>query len=177
MTEQPTEGGGLSREDVAALRKADSVTFHRTKGEAYLRACLDRHIDDTTKALRALFPVFRDERNRDRRIEATDGIGGYDGNRRWWVADDDVEVRCFYMLHHADMSTEWQTIAAQLRPGDTLRLRWLAGNDNENLERAGMHRDELRLMVTDSRGKGRAYLVAIEVGPDNSARMIKRHGL
>lgn len=176
MTEQPTEGG-LSREDIAALRKADHVTFSRHKGEAYVRACLDRHIDDTTKALRALFPKFHSERSRDRRIEATDRIGGYDGSRSWWTDTDDNQVACFYMVHHPDASAEWQTIAAQLRPGDTLRLHWLAGNNSESLDRVGMHRDELRLEVTDRRGKRRTYLVAIKVGPDNSARMIRRYGL
>ena len=66
----------------------------------------------------------------------------------------------------------WSTIADLLRPGDILTIRWLAGNNNQHLERAGYFNDEVQLIV--KRGKRRmAFNVENRIGPDNSARMIK----
>ena len=61
-----------------------------------------------------------------------------------------------------------------LRPGDLLSLVWLEENNNDNLRDVRFHRDECKLVV--ERGKHLArFSIDTSVGPDNTARMVRRH--
>jgi len=65
-----------------------------------------------------------------------------------------------------------QTLVRQLREGSAFALVWTRGNQSPVLDDAGMVRDELRIRITRG-AKSETFIVAIEVGKDNTARMIR----
>ena len=54
----------------------------------------------------------------------------------------------------------WRTIAAFLRVGDILRLRWQADSTTDGLTAIGLHRDDLRIEV---RRGARAWTFLLDV--------------
>jgi hypothetical protein len=66
----------------------------------------------------------------------------------------------------------WSTIVSLLRVGDELGLRFVGANDSENMRSVRYHRDECYLIV--KRGeKHMTFLVDVQVGPNNTARMVQ----
>lgn len=159
----------LSADDVRALRDGDSWSFSTHDGlstvRAYLRPSPDGIITVREQRLfnqkhDVLGWRFRDIRVLGYRAEDFDGPGTGE-----ITAYADVSFR----------SGEWLTIANHIRPGESLFFYWVRGNNNVNLSDAGLVRDELRMQVgKQSESKSRTYLVAVQVGPDNTARMVKR---
>lgn len=137
----------LTRAHVKALRDLD-VTFHTTREGAYLR-CWSPDRDGSVQV-----PV-REATVDDYRKQV--GTLGYS---------------CFAMLI-SRFDPDWQTIARTITPGCTLSLRWTAHNQSPVLDDAGLVRDEVRIRVEKPNGKAHQFLVAVQVGPDNSARMVR----
>ena len=67
----------------------------------------------------------------------------------------------------------WPTLVDAMAVGATVTLDWTMGNDNDNTRGVGWRRDELHMTVTPAKGKPRTYLIAVEVGPVNSASMMR----
>jgi hypothetical protein len=156
----------LTREDLAALRKCDTVSFHTFQGKAYVNAC--KRVKD---------PGPFDPREREWRVECGAAVTCY--------ADEDrpsterlKAARCFAMHHACSCNQEWRTLVDHLlRVGDVPTLDWVAGNDNGYLRgtRDGgqrLHHDQLFLLV---KRKGRTLRVwlADSICADNTARMVK----
>lgn len=163
----------LGKDDVYALRHAEAVSFSTYQGGSTVRAYLrDRDRDRVfTVREQAVFDGhrtdLRDDRFREIRVL---GMRCEDYGK-----SSDGDITAFAMIMHADMSPEWRTIAASVRPGESLYFRWVRDNNNQHYEAAGLHRDELRVVVgKQGAPTSRSYLVAVEVGPDNMARMVKR---
>ena len=119
----------LSRLDVAALRKANTVSFHYTQGRAFIRA---------TKRME---PSERDPfapKEVSVEIECASCLRSY---------DDDIKpnaYKAFDMIHSAQLHEEWQTIAALAREGDEVTLHWQAGAwTSETLKDKGLVGDVL----------------------------------
>lgn len=175
VTDVPT----LTADDVAALRVATSVCFHRNDGRSYIRAYLRPPSDPPVFSRRQqlLFPgteAMPGERHRE--IATTNGMYGYtDTDGTWRVDSDDRTPSAFYMIHSARYNATWPTIASLLSAGEVLHLAWIADNNTDNIHEAGLHADELDLVTTKGNRK-RTFSVGYQVCPDNSARMIRRHG-
>jgi hypothetical protein len=170
------ERGLLYISDLQALRRADSVVFHLTgDGTAYIDAHLSTVTHPEPRIFTAteqrLFPDI-DGSDRRRRIPVTAGIVGFDDKRRWHEQGL-PDATASAMIHVARLDELWRSIAAFLRVGDVVSLHWWASNNNGYITQAGLHRDELRLVIR--RGRRRwAFLVKVELCPDNTARMIRR---
>jgi hypothetical protein len=179
MTTTEITIGVLSTEDIAALRMARAVTFHHYQGRAFIRAHVapSGHPATFTRRAQILFPEESSiPRERCREIQVSGSIAGYtDSGGGWRVDGDDTRATAFYMIHAAQHVPAWVTIAALLSPGEAVSLGWLADNNTENLQNAGFHCDELQLTTTKGKRK-RVFAIATQVGPDNSARMIRRYG-
>lgn len=172
VTNEINVAAELDADDVFALRKADTVSFHTFRGENYVRAYLRDHGDRVfTVREQAVFNGHRDDRRDDRYREVRVlGMRCED-----YGTDRGDKITGYSYLMHADMSQEWRTIAAAIRPGESLYFRWVRDNNNQVHESLGLHRDEFRLVVgKQGEAKSRAYLVDVQVGPDNTARMVKR---
>ncbi len=176
-TDQPapeTQAGLLYISDVQALQRADRVSFHCHQEQGYI------HADLTTWPLsepriytpkeQRLFPDA-DGVDRRRRIEADTSIVGFDHTRRWHERAL-PGASALYTIHAARLDDVWRSIAAFLRVGDVITLRWRADNNTDHLTAACLHRDELRLGIV--RGQRRwQFLVDIDVATQNS-RMVTR---
>lgn len=171
--------GTLSADDVAALRMASSVTFHHYQGHAFIRAYIrpEGRRETYTQRQQILFPEptsIPGERHRD--VTVSGSISGYGKHGGGWRVDsDDVTASAFHMITSARFAPTWVTIAALLTAGETVALEWIADNNTENHDSVGFHCDQLQLTATKGK-RTRVFSVAERVGPDNSARMIRRHG-
>jgi hypothetical protein len=170
------EQGRLSSSDVHALRRADSVCFHtlpdgNARIDALLTTWAHPHPRIFTTAEQRLFPE-PDHSDRRHRIPVTGAIVGFNQEGHWYERGL-PDATAFAMVHAARLDDIWRTIAAFLRVGDVLTLRWRASNSNQYLREAGLHRDELRLVIRRGQ-RDWTFLVDIATGPDNTARMIRR---
>ena len=155
----------LSRQDIAALRKADDLVFTHRDGASYIRAI--KRVTDKDKQR----DPWADDK--EHRINADVEFRDYKneflhGN---WSA--------FEMFNGAQYSRQWQTIAGFLRPLDQLTLMWTANNNSQILDEANLHNDMLRVHVKritkSNKTKNFVFLVDVRTSKNNTARMI-RHG-
>lgn len=182
----------LTTDDVAALRKADSVTFHYFRGAGVIRAHLRGGYSNPPRIYTAreqrMFPNTDSySADRMREISVQTVLSGYasGGETAWRMTDSgsshtggaDSNPAAFHMEHSGQYSPTWQTIARAIHSGDRIRLTWTADNNNETFRLASLHADELHLIIMRADAKPHAtFLVDHSVTPDNSARMIQRYG-
>lgn len=169
----------LTSGDVAALRTASGVVFQATREGHVIRAILDngRYTGGPviyTAREQTAFPETRAyDTGRERTIACDARLTAY--------ADDDVrrasgQFTAFHYEQFAQSSPEWQSIAATIRVGDELTLLWVASNNGEVTNRVGHVRDELRIAF-GSGARARTFLVDVQVGPRNTARMVMPGGM
>ena len=149
----------LTDESLSWLRIADEVTFRWRSGDDHvIRAELKRSISARQHHFWREMSVAGDVHHLDRGLTPQDH-------------------RCFTSLSGAKAS--WRTTVNALRAGDKMSLRWIASNNTKNLRDVGYHADELYLRAARlERGTRKVYewLLHYQVGPDNSARMIRDAG-
>ena len=155
----------LTKVDIAALKKADHISFHHFGGKSYIRATKERD--------RSERDPFAEDSHVD--VICTWALSNYDGwpdgDQQWLKAN---EFKSFHMIH-TPSTLCWQTIAGSLRVGDVLKLCWVRGNSTEAIHSVNFSTDQLRLEV--QRGdKKLAFLLAQQTGPDNTARMVQKGG-
>lgn len=159
----------IIRDDIKAMRQADSMHFHTHEGRSWLVVELANYSLNRiyTATEQRLFPDVRkygSDRSREIPV-ATQRLEDYSGREGDYTA--------FAWLPFA--GAVWLTIVATLRPGDALGFHWIASDNSQNLTDVGYHHDQLRLCASDLDGKNnRTWIVADQVGPDNSARMVRR---
>jgi hypothetical protein len=174
----------LGADAVAALRAADSLSFHVHDGHASIRAYRERGSEGIyTAREQRLFPNARDFAwSRFREIEAEFAAHGYgEGSGISWSTgwgEGAPGLAAYTSISGTDYADgTWPTVANALRVGDTLTLSWVADNNSDVIRDAGLHTDRLTLCVTRGEGGKRyAFHVREQTGPDNSARMIRRNG-
>lgn len=176
----------LTAEDLQALKRADGVVFQYAAKESTIRAIRETHTyGDTppvyTATEQRLFPKTDRSRGREREIKVGVRMFGYrygDRDRSLadgWNLDSNPGATAFEYIQSAQFTPAWCTVVGLLRTGDALTLEWAADCGNQYVSGAGLHHDELRLIV--ERGKNRlTFHLDISVCADNSARMIKRNG-
>lgn len=178
-----TPGVPLTRDDLAAMRLADSYSIHTHwsyKGtilRLYKRVMAEPAI--FTKREQELFtePHTADTRARTLTIDGVaSGYGYGNGTAGWhWPSGFSSEVQepvpqCFFSGYDRE---EWKTIVRTLRIGSTLMASWVADNNSENIREAGFHMDLVRLVATTGSRKD-TFIVGWSCGPDNTARMVRR---
>lgn len=186
-TETAPELGTLTADDVAALRMADDVSFHHRDGEAFIRVYIGRAGSNPPRVYSGREQRLFTETDslvadRTRTMPVPSHVHGHtnraavDGPVSAWTERTYPSVACYASPYgSARYSRKWATLAGVLRVGDVISLAWTADNNTETLRTAGLHADELALLVS-RRGKPLEFHVDYHVGPDNSARMIRRDG-
>lgn len=166
----------LTSDDIAALRDADTITFHHGPADSrYVATCIRAHMRGgysdapriwTAREQRVFNTADTTDRSRTV-IPEKSTVRGYGAP----ITDSAVAFHSLY-----SSTAHWQTLVGFLRTGDTLRMEWIADNNNQNHEAARMHQDALYLHVL--RGKrDMTFLLATSVGPHNTARMIRPDGM
>lgn len=186
MTTIDTEIAPLTADDVASLRKADSVTFHYFRGAGAIRAHLRGGYPGSLRIFTArqqrMFPDTSSyNADREREINVATAMHGYsdDIGTAWRLGDDysgDCNPAAFYMEHSGQYNPKWLTIANLIHAGDVLRLVWTADNNTHYTRDAGLHADELTLTIVRKGKIVHTLHVAHSVMLDNSARMVQRYG-
>ena len=150
---------------VAALRKADTVSFHRHGEESYISA--------TKKCEPCASDPFA-PREREVRIPADFTFvngGGQD------TIPYGSEFVAFEWVSSAQYDRAWQTIAHFIKAGDILCLDWYRGAMNSSmLASHGLVGDMLSISIRRGEGKNEkhfTFLIDKSVSENNTARMIK----
>jgi len=132
------EKKGITKMDIKALKKADSVVFHINEIIA-----IKEKEDDPFPEMQYAIPV-------DYEKEAY---------------GKDMFYKAQYVLMWAKDNAVWQTIISLLREGDKIILSWKKGwGDNELLEDAGLTEDALYLKV-QRKGKTKyTFLLITRIG-------------
>ena len=144
----------LTARDTRALRHADSLCFdHNADGTGAIRAIVRADRSSTGFEQVHTIPVVSRVDNYSR---------GFDG-----------PVTACYVLMYVTYDPMDQTLIRHMRAGKRVHLHWTAGNASPVLDNADLVRDELRIRIGDDK-RADTYLLAVSVGRDNSARMIRR---
>lgn len=155
----------ITKEDTAALRKADTIVFHhdpkaqRNGSDGRIRAL---------KKFKLKSGPFETEETAEFEIPVDSYIKDY--------GKDDIhydQLSGAVVLSYCQWNDSiGSAIARTIKVGDMIELEWLRNNATPSQEEAGLVADELRIHIR--RGKTRfVYIVAHQVGKDNSARMIR----
>lgn len=171
----------ISKDDIAALKIAESVSFYYHEKQGTIVARLEKPFSDVNRIYTAreqrLFPET-DESWRMRTILVDTSMYGYtdDGSTNWSIANGDHPTATGYASITAPRSAlEWHTTVSMLKEGDILTLSWIADNNSETIRQARLHVDRVSLYVKRGDKKLQFHLQTA-ITYDNSARMIKRNG-
>ena len=159
--ETATELATLTADDIKALKAADDVTFHTTVGESsVIRAHKRAKLNDGWASNESYYDINVSDSWVDYgRSYGSNGPGEYK----------------YAFASVSSFDEVWHTIASLLRVGDSLWLHWVVDNNSETIEKAGLHSDELRLVVKRANAKqALVFTVDTSICPDNSARMVRR---
>lgn len=160
----------LTKEELQALRAAEVVSFHVKRGQTVIQCSLkaDNGGRIFTAREQRLFPSA-DGNERWREIAATSSVSGY----RPMIATGDT-VSAFYWVNAAQYNHRWRSVVQLLRIGDVLSLHWVAGNNNQYIDGAGLFADEITMVISRPTGDPLHLFLGYSVVADNSARMIRR---
>jgi hypothetical protein len=185
MVDPQNTFGPLTADDIAALKLADKVVYSLSTHGSLIRAGIESQRDGNVFTAREqrLFPkAERSEREREINVlSAAHGYGKH-GESRWhWNLEHNpftTAPSCFDMAHNAKYDHNLQTLIHSLRAGETLRMIWTGDNNNDLVREAGLHVDQLDVIVIPARegAARRSYCVETSVCADNTARMIRRNG-
>lgn len=158
----------LTTDDLAALKQADDVIFHgNQKHGNRMRAVLrDRQYGDDdprifTAREQRLFPLADSGEYVNERIREID------------LGDTGLNVRqAFAMV--SSYKIGWVSILKTLRKGDEITLGWRDDHGtNGYLHDAGLHADELHLVVWRKGKLQYEFTVETSVTANNTARMVQ----
>lgn len=149
----------ITAQDKRALANATGgITFHLNDSQGIIRAHRDGA--DTSSGF-----------NETHTIHTGASVSDFDRQHIW--AEIDCYAAFWSFLGMPQVNDTMRTVLDRITIGSELSLLWVAGNNNQNIDRVGFHKDELRLRITKGK-RIETYLLAVSVGPDNTARMIRR---
>jgi hypothetical protein len=149
---------GLTKEDLAFLRKCDRVSFHTVKGASHVLGTIEGKTRGRVTTAEQKITVDVPHHVRQYGVESSERI-------------PDDRIKCFSMLSGYEL--ELKTMLAHLRPGDELRLMWMRDTRDIADRSNGFHVDEFAVEVKRGGELMFRYKLDEFVGPDNSARMIQ----
>ena len=146
---------GLTKNQVQALRTADSIVFRRVLLSKENNSAIDR-IELIKKGQDGPWTT-------EQRI-VIDMLPGFEIKR----------YRAFAHIGSAQFDNIWATISGLIKEGDILQLHWAADYHTNNLmEERGLHGDVLQLIVK-RKNKRFTFVIDSTTTLDNSARMIQK---
>lgn len=136
----------LDKVQIAALRKADTISFHHNDGKSYIvatkrkeRTERDPFADDVRVNIRCKWSLVNYESNDPNDAHASAFSA---------PAIPGDKFKAFEMLHSPSHTDHWQTTASLLKPGDVLTLKWVrGGKTTDGMRDAQFVGDDLFLRV------------------------------
>jgi hypothetical protein len=170
----------LSKQDVQALRKADTVVFHhdrlgdRKNGNSGRIRCIKR----TSQAEMERDPYAPQDREYELEVDSWITLGHDSIPDGETLSDFRDKIRGSEVVspyHGYIGGNALSTCIGLMRVGDFVKLRWYYGAGNTHTDRANLHRDHLELQIERPQSKGvklMTFLLRVGVCEDNSARML-----
>jgi len=160
-----TKSAPITAIELAALRKADTVSFHRNGADSLI--CASKKCE--ASPLDPFAP-----REREVRIPVDfDFINSHGED----MIPTGSEFVAFEWVPSAQYDMAWQTIAHFIKAGDVLCLHWYRGAMNSPmLISHGLVGDMLSISIRRGEGKNQktfVFLIDKSVSENNTARMIK----
>lgn len=157
----------LTADDVKAMRQATSLSFRGYPGESRISAFLDEA--DEPRSGDPKRRIFPDTSFTGARVRHVFVEGSVDTYRSDMAATSGVTS-----ITSGRYNREWATVASLLKAGDTLALRFVGDRFGNQVTRAArLYPDTLSLEVTRRTGERLTFLLAVQVSPDNSAKMVR----
>lgn len=168
----------LTKDQIDALRNADSVVFRVYRGRSTIEATIRTDNDPTTDRPRILsakqqriFPM-NDAYERKCEIE----VPGFVSDYSLASLKEYKDAAAFYMVHTSKFSMTWQSIVSILKGGDILSLHFVGNKyTNDYVRDKGLNGDAVEMGIS-RKGKAFTFVVGTSICPDNSARMVKPLG-
>jgi hypothetical protein len=170
---------GLDAIELAALRKADCVSFHHHRLKTVAET------GGAASFIRATKEFRQSKSNPFGKTEAALEISVGARLTEYTRGDDAIpyearneagDYAAFEMIHAAQFDDVWKSIVALLRVGDELTLHWRRGAfTTDAMQEASpkFYGDQLLLQV-DRGDKRLTFMVDMSVTENNTARMIRR---
>lgn len=142
-----TETRMLTRDDIRALRTADDYTI--------------RHgwVDN-----------YQPRLTNDGRIECRLGTEPrhdiYGESRLVSYKNEFDSTREYYCFAGSPYEQAIRLLASLAKPGDSIKFRWLMGNDNDYMRKAEITRDQCEMILVKPNGKSHSILVAESITPE-----------
>lgn len=183
MTTTETAERELTRENIAALRKAKyAVLFYRpdqSEGVEWgIRVGTEVRMDNG-EAEKQMLRIHRDGFWTRTRLDEhqADFIHVMNADPAHcqisrlsdWHGGDVLYASCLVYRSEPHVSSVFNT----LRAGDSIGIRFVAGNNTENYRKVGYHADECYLRVFRKGKPVAEFLLDFYVGPDNTARFVR----
>lgn len=179
--ERERRPGELSKYDVWALKRAETVFFEYVKGDGKLILAVSDG-KPLSSNMRRTFGDIDANGNRIRTLGIPVRVKGYNGKGHVeWTSEDTPTVRGFCALHNVQTYNPWIALCKLMNDKVTLLATFKADRGgNEYTRAAGLYVDHLQ--VTTIRGNPGTnklstlnLLMAVSVTPD-MVRMVQRFG-
>jgi hypothetical protein len=153
----------IERSHLRAIRNADSIVFRTHEGQSTIELKLGAH--------RSKSGFEQTEY-----LYCKDRITDYSRAHTFVEPDERAKFYSAFHMEHTGVkyNPDLESVMARIKVGDLLGLHWTTNNSSTNTDGIGWVRDELRLEILHLNGTAERYLVEVNVGPDNSARMVRR---
>ena len=153
----------LDKMALAALRMANTVSFHHTDGKSTIRA---------SKLLKTELNPFA-PREASVTVPCNARISDYERGAKQGTEVYGEGLESYTAFAWQSLDDPWQTIASSLKVGDELTLHWLRGGfSTVAMKSADLHCDALYLRIR--RGNKRlTFLVEFYCGENTNRRMVR----
>lgn len=170
----------LSKQDIQALKLADTVVFHhdrlgdRKNGTLGRIRCIKR----TKQSELDRDPYAPQDREYELEVDswvnlAHDSVP--DGESSSDFRDKIRGSEVMYPYHGYIGGNSLSTCINLMRAGDIVKLKWFYGDGNHHTEKANLHRDHLELQLErpgKKESKLMTFLLRVGICEDNTARML-----
>lgn len=169
-----TDAVTLTADEAGLLRAAQYVELRYVDGGAYILAGVSAG-REVSKRQDRLFPADEDGNRPPVRIAVRGEALGHRANGSvGWRETNAPKLAAEHVIEVADVDEHWAGAVSTLREGDRLTLMWVADRNTPELQAAGLHVDELHLVVGREKG-GVSFLLAYRIA-GKTGRMVRRSG-
>lgn len=148
MSTETTKNRVLTRGDIRALRTFDDYTIRHGWIDNYLPRITDEGRIECISASKSRHYIY--------------------GESKLVIYKNEFDsTREYYCFAGSPFDDAIRTLAALAKPGDSIKFRWLMGNDNDYMRKAEITRDQCELILVKPNGKSHSILVAESITPED----------
>lgn len=136
----------------------------------------------TWDAQEGIMDVALEHKFHGQKVETRHSIKCYSSIHSYDRTQDGTDTKISYQkadavvfIYPEQSTATWPTIARHIKEGSEIRLNWTAGNNTESLNKAGLHLDELCIVIDNGTGKSHRFLFEVAVSANTTNRWFSGH--